>query len=67
GLGIAADDLKHIFEPFYRAKDVVDAQINGNGLGLALVKDIAEAHGGRVRAKSEPGIGSEFVIELPQK
>ncbi len=67
GLGIAPDDLKHIFEPFYRAKDVVDAQINGNGLGLALVKDIAEAHGGTVRAKSEVGKGSEFTIELPQK
>lgn len=66
GVGIAADDLKHIFEPFYRAKTVVDAQIHGNGLGLALVKEIAEAHGGTVKAKSEAGKGSEFVIELPQ-
>lgn len=65
GLGIAADDLKQIFEPFYRAKDVVDAQIHGNGLGLALVKEIAEAHGGTVRVESEAGKGSRFTIELP--
>ncbi len=66
GIGIAVDDLKHIFEPFYRAKDVVDAQIHGNGLGLAVVKEIAEAHGGTVRARSEAGKGSEFTMEIPQ-
>lgn len=66
GIGVAAGDLKHIFEPFYRARNVVDAQIHGNGLGLALVKEIAEAHGGRVNAKSEIGKGSEFTIEIPQ-
>lgn len=66
GIGIAADDLRHIFEPFYRARNVVDAQIRGNGLGLALVKEIAEAHGGAVRVNSEVGKGSEFTIELPQ-
>ena len=66
GIGVSANDLRHIFEPFYRAKDVVDAQIRGNGLGLALVKEIAEAHGGNVMAKSEPGKGSEFTIEIPQ-
>jgi signal transduction histidine kinase len=65
GIGVAGDDLRHIFEPFYRARSVVDAQIHGNGLGLALVKDIAEAHRGTVRAKSEVGKGSEFTIELP--
>src|SRR5262249_36826111 len=45
GIGISKNDLRQIFEPFYRAKDVVDAQIHGNGLGLSLVKQIAEAHG----------------------
>lgn len=65
GIGIAGDDLRHIFEPFYRSRTVVDAQIHGNGLGLALVKQIAEAHGGKVRAASETGKGSEFTIELP--
>ncbi len=66
GIGVAGDDLKHIFEPFYRAKGVVDAQIHGNGLGLALVREIAEAHGGTAKAKSELGKGSEFTIEIPQ-
>jgi len=67
GIGIAKSDVRQIFEPFYRAKDVVDAQIHGNGLGLALVKQIAEAHGGRVYAESEAGVGSKFTVELPQR
>lgn len=67
GIGIAKSDLKQIFEPFYRAKTVVDAQIHGNGLGLSLVKQIAEAHGGRVYAESEVGVGSKFTVELPQE
>jgi signal transduction histidine kinase len=65
GIGISSGDMRQIFEPFYRSKDVVDAQIHGNGLGLALVKDIVEAHGGRVSAESEPGKGSKFTIEIP--
>jgi len=67
GIGIADREKKKIFEPFYRAKDVVDAQIHGNGLGLSLVKEIAEAHGGTVTVVSAPGKGSKFTIELPQK
>lgn len=66
GIGIRGDDLRRIFEPFYRAKEVVDAQISGNGLGLNLVKKIAEAHGGKVAVESQPGVGSKFTIELPQ-
>lgn len=67
GIGIRDSDLRRVFEPFYRAKDVVDAQISGNGLGLNLVKKIAEAHGGKVRVESDPGAGSKFTIELPQR
>ena len=65
GIGISKADLRQIFEPFYRSKNVVDAQIHGNGLGLSLVRQIAAAHGGRVKASSEEGKGSRFTIELP--
>ena len=65
GIGISKSDLKQIFEPFYRARAVVDAQIHGNGLGLSLVKQITAAPGGRVRATSELGKGSKFTIEIP--
>ena len=65
GIGIAPKDLKHIFEPFFRAKAVVDEQIHGNGLGLSLVKETVEAHGGKISTKSELGKGSLFSIQLP--
>lgn len=65
GVGISKSDLRQVFEPFYRSREVVDAQIHGNGLGLSLVKQIVEAHGGKVTAASEPGKGSKFTIELP--
>jgi signal transduction histidine kinase len=65
GRGIPADELAHIFEPFYRGRFAVNQQIHGNGLGLSLVKRIAEAHGGRVTVKSVPGQGSTFTITLP--
>ena len=64
GVGIAKADLKHIFEPFFRAKSVVDEQIHGNGLGLSLVKETIEAHGGKIKAESEIGKGSRFTIEF---
>jgi signal transduction histidine kinase len=60
-------DLRQIFEPFYRSKEVVDAQISGNGLGLNLVKKIVEAHDGSISVESTPGVGSTFTIELPQQ
>ncbi len=65
GLGIDADDRKHIFEPFYRGREAVSKQIQGSGLGLNLVARIAEAHGGKVSVTTEPGKGSAFTISLP--
>jgi signal transduction histidine kinase len=67
GIGIPRSELKKVFEPFYRSRSVVDAQIHGNGLGLSLVKDIVNAHGGTITAESEPGKGSKFTIELPSR
>lgn len=65
GLGIPPADLPHIFEPFYRAHEAVAAQIHGSGLGLSVVRQIVEAHGGRITVESELGKGSAFTIYLP--
>jgi signal transduction histidine kinase len=65
GLGISSLDIAHVFEPFYRGHEVVAAQIKGSGVGLSLVKQIVEAHGGRVTVKSTPGTGSVFTLHLP--
>ncbi len=65
GLGIGPSELPHIFEPFYRGKEVSAAQIHGNGLGLSLVKHIIEAHGGRVGVESKSGQGTTFTLHLP--
>ncbi len=65
GMGIEAEDRKHIFEPFYRGRDAVSQQIQGSGLGLNLVMRIVEAHAGKVSVTSEPGKGSTFMLALP--
>lgn len=65
GLGIAPSELAHIFEPFYRGKEVVASQIHGNGLGLSLVKHIVDEHGGEVKVESNPKRGSNFTLSLP--
>jgi signal transduction histidine kinase len=65
GIGIPPAEQAKIFDPFYRAPDVVAAQIQGAGLGLSLVKRIVEAHGGRVALSSTPGEGSTFTVSLP--
>jgi signal transduction histidine kinase len=65
GIGIDAADQSRIFEPFYRAPDVVAAQMQGAGLGLSLVQRIVAAHGGRVGVKSAPREGSAFTVTLP--
>ena len=65
GIGIPADDLPHIFEPFYRVQAVRDGQIRGVGLGLHLVRRMMEGMGGRVTASSEVGRGTCFVLYFP--
>jgi two-component system sensor histidine kinase SenX3 len=65
GIGIPAAEHSKIFDPFYRAPNVVAAQIQGAGLGLSLVKRIVEAHAGQVTLKSAPGEGSTFTVTLP--
>jgi signal transduction histidine kinase len=65
GIGIAKQDLAAVFKRFYRARNSVVSSTHGSGLGLALVKHAAEAHGGGVEVESEPGKGSVFSIVLP--
>jgi signal transduction histidine kinase len=65
GIGISQEELKHIFEPFYRGASVRDAQIHGNGLGLPIAKSIAESMGGQITVDSEFGRGSSFTVRLP--
>jgi two-component system phosphate regulon sensor histidine kinase PhoR len=65
GPGIEPEEHEHIFERFYRAKSVRLKPIRGSGIGLALVRHIARAHGGDVTVTSEAGRGSSFELWLP--
>jgi signal transduction histidine kinase len=65
GHGITTDELPHIFERFYRGDRARITRGDGVGLGLSIVKYIAEAHGGSVSVSSEPGVGSSFTVDLP--
>jgi two-component system OmpR family sensor kinase len=65
GPGIAEKDLPHVFEPFYRSSDVRKAGLGGHGLGLAVARHIATAHGGSLDAQNLPDGGAQFILELP--
>jgi len=65
GIGIYPKDKSRIFERFYRFKNRMVSESKGSGLGLALVKHVVEAHGGRIRVESEPGKGSVFSVYIP--
>lgn len=65
GMGISAEDLPHVFERFYRGRQVAQSTTPGAGLGLAIVKEIVEAHGGTVEVESTLTVGSTFTLWLP--
>jgi signal transduction histidine kinase len=65
GVGIPADRLPDLWEGFTQMADPLRRGVEGLGLGLALVKYIVRAHGGRVWANSEEGVGSTFGFEIP--
>jgi len=65
GVGIAKEDREKIFEKFYRVQSSDGKKIPGSGIGLTLVREVAEAHKGRVELHSELGGGSTFRIMLP--
>jgi len=64
GIGISAENQKHLFETFYRAENT--GNIQGTGLGLAIVKKSVEALGGTIQVRSQLGQGTTFKISLPQ-
>ena len=61
GVGMASEDLKHVFDRFYRGR----GDRPGSGLGLSITRDLIRLHGGDVTAQSEPGKGSTFSALLP--
>ena len=66
GVGIAADRLEHIFEPFVQVDDSHTRRSEGTGLGLAISRDLARGMGGDLRAESVEGKGSAFTLSLPR-
>jgi len=66
GIGIAHEDLRHLFVAFRQLDASVTKRYPGTGLGLALSKRLAEAHGGKVGVQSVRGVGSTFWVELPR-
>jgi signal transduction histidine kinase len=65
GEGIPPDDLPYIFDKLYRARRAHGRPVEGSGLGLTIAQEIIRAHGGEIRAESEPGRGSTFTLSLP--
>jgi len=65
GVGIPPEALPRIFERFYRVDGARSREAGGAGLGLCIVKTIAEAHDGRIEVQSTPGVGSTFTVVLP--
>ena len=65
GLGIDAADLGHIFEPFYRGRRAVDAQIRGTGVGLSVVRHVIASHQGSIAIDSQVGAGTRVIVTLP--
>lgn len=65
GIGIAPEEIPHIFDRFYRSTRAHQIRAGGTGLGLAITRRIIEVHGGRIEVESNPGKGSAFRIWLP--
>jgi signal transduction histidine kinase len=67
GQGIPLSDQRRVFEPFYRRGSELRRETQGIGIGLSIVRHVAEAHGGRVSVESAAGKGSRFTIQLPAR
>jgi signal transduction histidine kinase len=66
GIGIAREELSHVFQKFYRVDNRDTREIGGTGLGLYLVKQRVEMMNGRIWAESELGKGTRFIVLLPR-
>jgi len=65
GVGIAPEDLKHVFKRFWRGEKSRSRATGGAGIGLAIVHELVRAHDGRIDVESRPGVGSTFRVSLP--
>lgn len=65
GVGLRRDELSSIFEKFYQTD--IGKELGGTGVGLSIVKEIVEAHGGKIKVKSVFGRGAEFIVSIPRK
>ena len=65
GVGISADNKQHIFDQFYQTEDTLSRKTGGTGLGLSIVKQLIDAHGGKISVESEEGKGSRFFFAIP--
>lgn len=66
GIGIPKEDQERVFMKFFRTQDAQRREQSGSGLGLYIVRKIAQAHGGNVRVESVEGEGTTFIIDLPE-
>ncbi|WP_342823217.1 sensor histidine kinase [Candidatus Lucifugimonas marina] len=66
GIGISEDDLKQVFEPFFRSKSIATRQELGTGLGLSVVKSLVELHSGSIEITSELDRGTQVLLKIPR-
>jgi signal transduction histidine kinase len=65
GIGMDQKEVRQIFQKFYRTKKAEESGEAGTGIGLSIVQQIVERHGGRIDVASQPGVGSCFTLVMP--
>jgi signal transduction histidine kinase len=67
GIGMDRNEVKQVFQKFYRTRKAEESGEAGTGIGLSIVQQIVEQHGGRIEVTSEPGVGSCFTVVVPEQ